>query len=107
MSSLPTDSALSPSDARLNRIEQNLESTTERLDRLTEQVDQLSERVDQVNERVDKLAAESEKWDERFFQLSRDTLTFSRNIIVTAAVVAVLVPVLRESIAAVIDAFKQ
>ncbi|WP_168130306.1 hypothetical protein [Synechococcus sp. PCC 7502] len=29
---------------------------------------------------IAKLEVESKKWDERFFQLIRDTLNFSRNI---------------------------
>ena len=80
---------------------------TDRLDRIERNLEILTERGNQINERVDKLAAESEKWDERFFQLIRDTLNFSRSVIVTAAVAAVLIPVLRESIVALIEAFKR
>jgi predicted nuclease with TOPRIM domain len=79
----------------------------DRLDRIEQNLETLTERVSQVNERVDKLAAESEKWDERFFQLSRDTLNFSRNVIVTAGVVAVLAPVLREAVVVLVDLFKR
>ncbi len=39
------------------------------------------------------------KLDERFYQLSKDTLVFARNVIVTAAVVAVVAPLLRDSLA--------
>jgi molybdopterin converting factor small subunit len=81
----------SNSESRLDRIERSLESLTERVNQVTANVDKLS----------DDLASESKKWDERFFQLSRDTLNFSRNIIVTAAVVAVLAPILRETLAVV------
>ncbi len=63
------------------------------------------ERMDQLAERVDKLVAESEKWDDRFFQLSRDTLNFSRNIIVTAAVIAVITPALRDGLSLVLESF--
>jgi predicted nuclease with TOPRIM domain len=89
----------STSEDRLDRIE-------ELLGNLAEKQSATQERANQVNERVDKLAAESEKWDERFFQLSRDTLNFSRNVIVTAAVVAVLAPLLREVVVALIESFK-
>jgi hypothetical protein len=40
------------------------------------------------------LSAEVIRWDERFFQLSQDTLIFTCNVITTAAVVAVLTPIL-------------
>jgi len=46
-------------------------------------------------------------WNEKFFQLSRDTLNFARNVIVTAAVVAVLAPLLRESLTFALDLVKQ
>jgi MerR family transcriptional regulator, repressor of the yfmOP operon len=54
-----------------------------------------------------KLLALDEKWNEKFFQLSRDTLNFARNVIVTAAVVAVLAPLLRESLTFALDLLKQ
>lgn len=80
---------------------------TERLDRIEALLSDLTEKQSTTQQQVEKLVAESEKWDERFFQLSRDTLNFSRNIVVTAAVVAVLVPVLREAAAALIELFKR
>ncbi len=54
-----------------------------------------------------KLLALDEKWNEKFFQLSRDTSNFARNVIVTAAVVAVLAPLLRESLTFALDLLKQ
>lgn len=89
---------------RLDRIERNLETLTEQVSRVSERVDRVSEDVDKL--RVD-LAAESKKWDDRFFQLSRDTLNFSRNVIVTAGIVAVLVPALWEAIVVLVETFKQ
>lgn len=44
----------------------------------------------------DRLDAEVKRWDERFFQLSRDTLGFTRTVVTTAAVVAVLIPLLKD-----------
>lgn len=87
-----------------------VESRLDRMERLQEQIQsqlgELTEKQSTTQQQVDKLVAESEKWDERFFQLSRDTLNFSRNIVVTAAVVAVLVPVLREAAATLIELFR-
>jgi MerR family transcriptional regulator, repressor of the yfmOP operon len=56
---------------------------------------------------IAKHEAESKKWDKRFFQLSRDTLNFSRNIIVTAAVVAVVAPLLPKSLTFALELLKQ
>lgn len=44
----------------------------------------------------DRLDTEVKRWDERFFQLSRDTLGFTRTVVTTAAVVAVLIPLLKD-----------
>jgi MerR family transcriptional regulator, repressor of the yfmOP operon len=71
-------------ESRLDRIERLVEANAQQIEKLSTD-----------------LADESKKWDERFFQLSRDTLNFSRNIIVTAAVVAVLAPILRDTLAVV------
>ncbi|NJK72329.1 MAG: hypothetical protein HC926_03000 [Synechococcaceae cyanobacterium SM2_3_60] len=46
---------------------------------------------------------EVQNWDERFFQLSRDTLGFTRNVVTTAAVVAVLIPFLRDVLPLLIE----
>jgi MerR family transcriptional regulator, repressor of the yfmOP operon len=78
---------------------------------LRQNVEQLSSDVERLSSEIERsnetLSAETQKWDERFFQLSRDTLNFSRNVIITAAVVAVLAPILRESIVALIEAFQR
>jgi hypothetical protein len=57
----------------------------------------------EILERLDAHILEQSKFnaklDERFYQLSKDTLVFARNVIVTAAVVAVVAPLLRDSLA--------
>jgi len=69
------------------------------------------QRLDTIDARFNKLEADQTKlekdWNEKFFQLSRDTLNFSRNIIVTAAVVAVVAPLLRESLTFALELLKQ
>lgn len=52
-------------------------------------------REDMESSRIE-FRAEVQRWDERFFQLSRDTLGFTRNVVTTAAVVAVLIPLLKD-----------
>lgn len=54
--------------------------------------------LDAIKQLESKLDSEVQRWDERFFQLSRDTLNFTRNIVTTAAVVAVIVPIFRDLI---------
>jgi MerR family transcriptional regulator, repressor of the yfmOP operon len=54
--------------------------------------------LDAIKQLEVKLDSEIQRWDERFFQLSRDTLNFTRNIVTTAAVVAVIVPIFRDLI---------
>jgi MerR family transcriptional regulator, repressor of the yfmOP operon len=54
--------------------------------------------LDAIKQIEIKLDSEVQRWDERFFQLSRDTLNFTRNIVTTAAVVAVIVPIFRDLI---------
>ncbi len=53
-----------------------------------------------------RLEGEVKRWDERFFQLSRDTLIFTRNVVVLAAVTAVLIPLLRDVSPLVLDIIK-
>jgi hypothetical protein len=50
--------------------------------------------------------AEVKRWDERFFQLSRDTLNFTRAVVTTAAVVAVIIPLLKDVAPLVIELIK-
>jgi MerR family transcriptional regulator, repressor of the yfmOP operon len=68
---------------------------------------QTSEQEPTLREILNKIDKQQEKWDERFFQLSQDTLNFSRDVIVTAAVVAVLAPVLKESLLFALDLLKR
>lgn len=58
---------------------------------------------DDVAKLDQRLTNEVQRWDERFFQLTRDTLNFTRAVVTTAAVVAVLVPTLKEVLPGIID----
>ncbi len=49
-----------------------------------------------LREILERIERQNQIWDERFYQLTKDTLGFARNVIVTAAVVA---PLLRDSLA--------
>ncbi|MEN9221790.1 MAG: hypothetical protein Q6M04_05065 [Thermostichus sp. BF3_bins_97] len=91
--------------SRVDQLGEKVDQLGQKVDQLGDKVDQLGTRIDQVNERVDKLAAESEKWDERFFQLSKDSINFARTVIITAAVVAVITPFLREGLEFTADTF--
>ncbi|MGF1576864.1 MAG: hypothetical protein ACFCU9_13180 [Cyanophyceae cyanobacterium] len=76
-----------------------------------EQENQLFERIDKLAETTEILTTDlkeqAKKWDERFFQLSRDSINFARTVIITAAVVAVITPFLREGLELVASYFSK
>ncbi len=77
------------------------------LDILRSDVDNLKVDVSSIRHDLDlsriEFREEVRQWDERFFQLSRDTLGFTRNVVTTAAVVAVLIPFLRDVLPLLIE----
>jgi len=85
--------------------------TDENTQLILQRLDTIDARFNTIDGRFNKLEADQTKlekdWNEKFFQLSRDTLNFSRNIIVTAAVVAVVAPLLRESLTFALELLKQ
>jgi uncharacterized protein (DUF3084 family) len=102
------------SEERLARIERTVEANAQAIAQLTRQNQELmqtiagteeriaraEERIAKAEERIagaeERLEAEVKRWDERFFQLSRDTLNFTRNVVTIAAITAVLIPLLRD-----------
>ncbi len=87
-------------DERLERIERAVETLITEVRGIREDVTRLDHRITALENRFEGMESRLEKevarWDERFFQLSKDTLTFTRAVVTTAAVVAVLVPALRD-----------
>jgi len=75
------------------------EITPDRLDRIEALLEQNTKEVADLRQGVrdlqQELKQEAQRWDERFFQLSRDTLGTARMIIVTAGAVVILSPVLQ------------
>jgi cysteinyl-tRNA synthetase len=69
-------------DDRLSRIESNLE-------RLEVIVQRNSEEITQSRRDMTEL---SRKWDERFYQLTKDNLNISRTIIITAGAAIIFSP---------------
>jgi uncharacterized protein (DUF3084 family) len=87
--------------ARQNQeLMQTIAGTEERIARAEERIAKAEERIARAEERIagaeERLEAEVKRWDERFFQLSRDTLNFTRNVVTIAAITAVLIPLLRD-----------
>ena len=73
------------------------QSLTEGFEEVNKRIDQTNERVDQTNERVDRIEKDLStmrtdvvKWDDRFFQLTRDANARANTIIIAAASVVVL-----------------
>lgn len=69
-----------------------MQSEPSRLDRIEALVEANAKSINQLEA---DLKAESRKWDERYFQLTRDTLGTAKTIIVTAGTVTILSPLLQ------------
>ncbi|MGY4591416.1 MerR family transcriptional regulator, repressor of the yfmOP operon [Thermostichus sp. MS-CIW-40] len=91
---------MSYSEERLARIERTVEANAQAIAQLAQQNQELMQTIAGTEERIaraeERLEAEVKRWDERFFQLSRDTLNFTRNVVTIAAITAVLIPLLRD-----------
>lgn len=74
-----------------------------RITALENRIGTLENRFEGMESRLEKEVA---RWDERFFQLSKDTLTFTRAVVTTAAVVAVSVPALKDVASLLIELVK-
>ncbi|MGK7912095.1 MAG: hypothetical protein AB4050_11555 [Synechococcus sp.] len=84
------------SDQALERIEKALQSIGADVSTLKADVSSLKDDVNTlrndlktVDRNVDVLEADVRRWDERFFQLTRDNAATARNIIVAAASVVI------------------
>jgi len=64
---------------------------------------QIPDQEPTLREVLARIEKQDKGWNERFYQLSRDTLNFARNVIVTAAIVAVVAPLLRDSLMIALD----
>ncbi len=98
--------------ARQNQeLLQTIAGTEERIAKAEERIARAEERIANAEERVakaeERLEAEVKRWDERFFQLSRDTLNFTRNVVTIAAITAVLIPLLRDVAPLLIELLRQ
>ncbi|APB33777.1 hypothetical protein GlitD10_1455 [Gloeomargarita lithophora Alchichica-D10] len=89
----------SASEPTLNDVLQELRGLRQDVNELKRDVDGLKQDVDALKQDVDalkqELTAEVKRWDERYYQLSKDTLGFARYVIVSGVIVAVLAPVFR------------
>lgn len=85
-------------------------SLTAVLTEVLTEVQQLRQEVrdsrDEIKQIREEFQQEVKRWDERFFQLSRDTLGFTRTVVTTAAVVAVLIPLLKDVAPLLIEALR-
>ncbi len=65
----------------------------DRLDRIEANIEKLEMLIQRNSE---ELKEASKKWDERFYQLTKDNLNLSRNIIIAAASAIILFPLVKE-----------
>ncbi|MEN9222723.1 MAG: hypothetical protein Q6M04_09835 [Thermostichus sp. BF3_bins_97] len=102
-------------DERLERIETAIEILGQDNRAILERLEVDSKRYAAENQAVleqleasrQELREEVKRWDERFFQLSRDTLNFTRAVVTTAAIVAVLIPFLKDVAPLLIELVKE
>jgi hypothetical protein len=67
-------------------------------------LDRIERIVEQNSKEMVEFRADAKKWDERFFQLSRDNLNLSRTVIITAGAAVIFSPFL-QTVAPSITAF--
>jgi len=81
------------------RMTQAAPNSDDRIDRIEATLIRLEAKVDADIERLDQQIEDSrermDKWEERFIQLSRDNLAITRSVIIAAASVVILSPVLQ------------
>jgi uncharacterized protein YdiU (UPF0061 family) len=83
---------------QLTKILSLLESNNSRLDKLDTDIRETNKSLEETNKRLEEEAKENKeqfkKWDERYFQLVKEQGSTARTIIIAAASVVVLSPVL-------------
>jgi len=84
------------SEERLDRIERLAEANTQAIATLTHQIEANTQAIATLTQKVEtisqELRDEVRRWDERFFQLSRDNLNVSRTIIIVAGSAVIFSP---------------
>lgn len=76
---------------QLTKILTLVELGNARLDKLDRDIEETNKRIEETYKKIEE---EVKRWDERFFQLVKDQGTTARTIIIGAATVVVLSPVL-------------
>lgn len=76
---------------QLTKILTLVELSNARLDKLDRDIQDTNKCIEETNKRIED---EVKRWDERFFQLVKDQGTTARTIIIGAATVVILSPVL-------------
>ena len=80
---------------QLTRILTLVEFTNSRLDKLDQDIQIANQRIQtEAKNASDRLETEVKRWDDRFFQLVKEQGQTARTIIIAAASVVVLSPVL-------------
>lgn len=102
-------------DARLDRIAALIEADRLAAERRAEEnaknIEQDRLAMEEFRQTMAKMRQETQeeikRWDERFFQLSRDNLNISRTIIVTAGAAVIFAPFLQAVVPAILALVKQ
>ncbi|CCQ56639.1 hypothetical protein [Crocosphaera watsonii] len=75
-------------NSRLDQLDRDIRETNQRIEKENQETKQ---RIEATNQRIEE---EVKRWDERFFNLVKEQGQTARTIIITAASVVVLSPVL-------------
>jgi hypothetical protein len=70
-------------------------TTSNDFDRTDDRLSRIEALVEKNSQAIDRLTEDVKRWDDRFFQLSRDNLMISRTVIITAGTVVIISPVLQ------------
>ena len=82
----------------LNKLDDDIRQTNSRLQETNNKVEAINQKVEATNLRLEeeakKTSEQFQKWNDRYFQLVKDQGNTARTIIIAAASVVVLSPVL-------------
>ena len=89
---------LEQANSRLDKLDQDFQNTNQRMERMEKDAKETNQRMERMERNLQetnqRIEQEVKQWDERFFQLVKEQGQTARTIIIAAASVVVLSPVL-------------
>ncbi len=82
----------------LNKLDDDVRQTNKKVEETNQKLEDTNQRLEATNQRLEEEAKKTneqfQKWDDRYFQLVKDQGITARTIIIAAASVVILSPVL-------------